>query len=1012
MSQNGEFYLDTELNTDGVKKGAEEINKAVEGAAKSASDAVKEMSNSVSDTMHNATQSAQQAARDINEALHHASDGLPEGTQEAVQESKGFIRDFIDGFKEGFNEAINTEGAVDLEKNSEAVERFKTKCVTAFKKVGSVAKNVFLTIGSFFVGFGQGFLKGVVDGLGKAAKRMSLFGRASNTARSKLAHLIKAGLGITTLVVLCNRLRGAIKTGLDNLVKYDKETNRSVSSLVSSLATLKNALATAFAPIINVVSPILTSFINQLISVVNTIGMVIARLTGRNSFTKATAVQKDYAASLDKTSKAANKQTLAIDELNQSVSENASASGGGGAAAGDMFETVPISDKAKETADWLKSMWDNADFTELGTAVADKINGALQNIDWTTIKANAAKAGKSLATFLNGVFEEELNGITFGRELGITLGEAINTGIEFAYAFVTNFHWESFGQFIADGFKGALETIEWKKLAKTISGFVNGFLKTLITFFSDKKLWQDLGKSIGLFFSGIDWKETWFNLKKLASAFFKAVKTTLDAWLKENPDSFKFVVNVALTIGAVKILSKLGKAFLAKKLATALGGELVTGGAAAVGGLSLGTIALGAAIVIGAVAFVTNYDEISNQIDGLVAKIKGYNDVSDYQRDKAIESAKAFSTLGYALGAVSKDTEMQTAAIQNMGQVHEAEHQRMIDKGNEFAQSVQSIGGIIDTVSTTITGSWETLKMNTDSIWGELAVYLSTRFEEIKTQAELVLVPIKDRITSAWNTLKENTSETWRLIKDDLTLKWTKIRDDGTNKITELKGNIVNRWAETKSNTDTTWRLIKDNLGVNWTGIRDDGTQKFGELKNGIILSFAQAARGIKNPIQCISDMTESMANNVADGFNHIAEAIKEITTFDWTNPLTGEHFHSDGIQLTPIGTLTLAPIKALALGSLGVPMLANGTVVPRSASEFMAVLGDNNRETEVVSPLSTIQEAVANVLVDELRPLIEEIVNNTDRIAEKELSVEIGDKEIARAARRGESQLGYRIAY
>lgn len=46
------------------------------------------------------------------------------------------------------------------------------------------------------------------------------------------------------------------------------------------------------------------------------------------------------------------------------------------------------------------------------------------------------------------------------------------------------------------------------------------------------------------------------------------------------------------------------------------------------------------------------------------------------------------------------------------------------------------------------------------------------------------------------------------------------------------------------------------------------------------------------------------------------------------------------------------------------IPRLAQGTVVPANYGEFMAVLGDNKRETEVVSPLSTIRQAVMEALV------------------------------------------------
>ena len=46
-------------------------------------------------------------------------------------------------------------------------------------------------------------------------------------------------------------------------------------------------------------------------------------------------------------------------------------------------------------------------------------------------------------------------------------------------------------------------------------------------------------------------------------------------------------------------------------------------------------------------------------------------------------------------------------------------------------------------------------------------------------------------------------------------------------------------------------------------------------------------------------------------------------------------------------------------------PMLATGTVVPPRAGMFAAILGDNNRETEVVSPLSTMKQALKEALAE-----------------------------------------------
>jgi len=45
------------------------------------------------------------------------------------------------------------------------------------------------------------------------------------------------------------------------------------------------------------------------------------------------------------------------------------------------------------------------------------------------------------------------------------------------------------------------------------------------------------------------------------------------------------------------------------------------------------------------------------------------------------------------------------------------------------------------------------------------------------------------------------------------------------------------------------------------------------------------------------------------------------------------------------------------------VPHLATGMVVPAGSREFLSVLGDNKQETEVVSPLSTMRQAMLEAL-------------------------------------------------
>jgi hypothetical protein len=85
------------------------------------------------------------------------------------------------------------------------------------------------------------------------------------------------------------------------------------------------------------------------------------------------------------------------------------------------------------------------------------------------------------------------------------------------------------------------------------------------------------------------------------------------------------------------------------------------------------------------------------------------------------------------------------------------------------------------------------------------------------------------------------------------------------------------------------------------------------------------------------------------------------------------------------------------------VPKLATGTVVPPNR-EFMAVLGDNKREPEIVSPLSTMKQAVAEVLA---QANIGGGFSGTI-----EVPVSINGREILRAVREAERDVGSQTVF
>lgn len=185
----------------------------------------------------------------------------------------------------------------------------------------------------------------------EAARKSAGVSEMTKGFQSGLKSMMKYGLGIRSLYALFRLLRNALKEGFQNLAQYDSQTNASISSVVSALATLKNALATAFAPIVNVVAPILSSFINMLATAANYVAMFFAALGGKGTYTRAIGVQKDYAASLGGTAaaagaagdavsgagaaaKEANKIFSGLDEVKTYDSNKDSSGGGGGGGSG------------------------------------------------------------------------------------------------------------------------------------------------------------------------------------------------------------------------------------------------------------------------------------------------------------------------------------------------------------------------------------------------------------------------------------------------------------------------------------------------------------------------------------------------------------------------------------------------------------------------------------------------------------------------------------------------------
>lgn len=389
-----------------------------------------------------------------------------------------------------------------------------------FKKIGSAAKSAAKSLANMVKG-------GVISGVKKLASNLFRVGAGAKSSsgglKMGLKSMMKYGLGVRSVFALLNKLRRAMMEGMGNYAKFDPGFNAAVSQFVAALMQLRNAFVSAFAPVIEVVLPILTTLINAITETVNRIGMLISSLTGKNSFKKATKVQYDYAEAMNDSADATDDETEAAKEAQKQLAgfddveilkEDKDSGSKGNKGGQDMggFTDVPIENSMSDLAKKLKEAWEKADFTEIGRMVGEKLRDALENIPWPKIKKTLQKIAKCIATFLNGFLETP----GLFSVIGKTIAEGINSAFEFVNSFVQNFHWDSLGYAVRDGLVGVFNNLDWGLIQTTFIGIGTGLGTALSAAFDNPEVWNgafltltnglnSLIYGIDAFLKSVDW---------------------------------------------------------------------------------------------------------------------------------------------------------------------------------------------------------------------------------------------------------------------------------------------------------------------------------------------------------------------------------------------------------------------------------------------------------------------------------------------------------------------------
>lgn len=398
----------------------------------------------------------------------------------------------------------------------------ETKEASNLSKILSGTQKVSKSLSSTFGKMGK-TVGGVVS---KAKDLKNLITKTNKSGgQMSMGRMLGMSLVFSTVFSALSAINNAIKEGSNNLVQYSSDYNKSISGIVTSLLYLKNAWAAAFAPIINVVGPYISAFIDMLANAMNKVAQFMAVLTGKTAVVQAKKAWKDYGKTLTSTGSSAKKAgsdaakaakdfesyTLGIDELNiqpKTSSSSSSSSGGPDGSSGaytgpdvsEMFETTEPTKAISDYAKRLREAFKAQDWTSLGSIMAEGVNAGMQKLydifDWN-------KHGEKITYFCNA-FTTTMNSLVDNIEwplMGATIAAGVNTVFNTAQILITGFNWTNLGTGIGTAISTGIQNIDWGTIGYTLGAYFMISWNTLVGILRELK-GEDIGMALADAFNG------------------------------------------------------------------------------------------------------------------------------------------------------------------------------------------------------------------------------------------------------------------------------------------------------------------------------------------------------------------------------------------------------------------------------------------------------------------------------------------------------------------------------
>lgn len=321
-----------------------------------------------------------------------------------------------------------------------------------------------------------------------------------------------------------------------------------------------------------------------------------------------------------------------------------------------------------------------------------------------------------------------------------------------------------------------------------------------------------------------------------------------------------------------------------------------------------------------------------------------------------------------------------------------------------------------ESIKNFLSETWRFISDSATEIWTGIGDFIKTVWDGVSEIFHNVWDEIKGFLTEIWNKIRENAEEIWNKVKDFFADLWSGIQENAKSVWTEVRDTLVSIWENTREKAESIWNGIKEFFMNAWDGFKEKSSGTWNDIKNSLFEVWNNIKSTAENVWGNIRGFFEGIWDGVdvgiGESFSKAVEGIKNI----WNN-FAGWLNDKLKFEIPPINimgkeifggaTIDLGKIPTFSTG--GFPedglFMANHSELVGQFSNGRTAVANNEQITDGIRQAS--YEGMMQAL-SEMFPYLAEIAQNTRETADKDMSVNIGDREIVDAYDRGKSRNGY----